>query len=94
LSDSADAGNQHLTVKDAIDGSWAPADNERDDPKGDIRTEEEKPRQHAGISPEDAFAMADDAVKAGDFDLARSMLSALTKTDAALIRSRLPAVES
>lgn len=74
LNDAAEVGAQNLTIKDAIDGTWAPVpDEEPSEPPKEAATPatevKDKPAADGAPTFEDAIA----AVKKGDYDLARDI---------------------
>ena len=87
LSDAADAGNQGLTVKDAIEGTWT-ASQEVSEQVGSAvpATEPKKPVE----AQETAFATAMDAIDAENFSLAESLLNEMSAKDASIVVSKLP----
>jgi len=91
LNDAAETGQgQGITVQDAIDGTWAATHDETPPSNTDTSTGEIKSSQGPGIDAAEAFAMARDAVKAKDFELARSMLPSMLPQDRKIILADLP----
>lgn len=78
LNDAAEVGAQNLTIKDAIEGTWAPVpdDEPAEAPKeAAAPTTEAKDRPATNGAP--GFEDAVNAVKKGDFDLARDIAATL-----------------
>lgn len=85
LNDAAEVGAQNLTIKDAIEGTWAPV---QDDEPGEQKPAETPKDVAAAAQPQaeskdkpayaaPGFDDAVNAVKAGDIDLARDIASKL-----------------
>lgn len=96
MLDIAAERGQGLTVNaaaDAIDGVFA-VDEESPAPgaskQSDVASDSSGAGAGGGPTQEQAFAMADQACKDKDWDLARSMLDHLSKPDRVLIESKLP----
>lgn len=81
LNDDAEIGRQKIDLRDAIEGTYVPVENEDDDADVDRETGEIKDAKQAaaavqqgdGPTFEDAIRYA----KAGDFDMARDIASSL-----------------
>ena len=100
LDDAAGKGEQNLTVKDAIEGTWAPVPPEQDDtttqteetgdPKPAAKVEgaptaEPKKDETSAPTLEDVLA----AVKAGDIDLAQSLLGSLNEHEQGIVNKAI-----
>ena len=84
LNDAAEMGAQHITVQDAIEGTWTmPPEDQTTQPKAN-------PSRHSNITEDDAFEQASEAIKVGDFALAESLMPHMNKKDATIIDSQLP----
>lgn len=90
LDDAAARGEQALTVKDAIEGTWTPVADEPEDqaskpaePEAEATAEQRQ--QTSAPTFEDAVA----AVRAGDIDLARSLTANMTIELSALIEAAI-----
>lgn len=95
LNDSAEVGQQNLSVRDAIDGTFAHVPDDlplaAGSPKGpDVASGSGQPQTGGS---EEIFAACDDAIKAKDWDLARDLLRSpkLTPSQHAMLKDRIPA---
>lgn len=98
LNDAAEVGRQNLTVKDAIEGTFTAV---AEDPKAPEAPLSQEAGLASGsgasggggttsITPEDAFALADDACKNKKWDEARDLMRSCTDADRKIIASKLP----
>lgn len=97
LNDHAEIGAQNLTVKDAIEGTFTPSAPEespapQESPQGQGIGVPSAPAGGGGPADQQAqaFAAADEAIKAKDYDLARDLMRSCSPSDRKIIEGKLP----
>lgn len=79
LNDSAEVGAQHLTVKDAIDGTWAPAPEE--EAPAEAQTTQTKPQADAKQAGNKWLQLVEDARTQDELDAIEASLPDASKAE-------------
>lgn len=85
LNDSAEIGAQHLTINDAIEGTWAPVSDTEQQFEPVSSNQQVETHQVAAVDPmlEDACA----AVRRGEIDVAQDIMNSLNPQDRVVVQN-------